>query len=35
MRLWLDHTAHRIDPTTRRAWVTDPHGHSTSSAMTG
>lgn len=27
MRLLLDHTAHRIDPGTRRVVVTDPHGH--------
>jgi NADPH-dependent 2,4-dienoyl-CoA reductase/sulfur reductase-like enzyme len=27
MELRLDHTAHRIDPATRRVVVTDPHGH--------
>jgi NADPH-dependent 2,4-dienoyl-CoA reductase/sulfur reductase-like enzyme len=27
MGLWLDHTAHRIDPATPRVLVTDPHGH--------
>jgi NADPH-dependent 2,4-dienoyl-CoA reductase/sulfur reductase-like enzyme len=27
MRLLLDHTAHRIDPATRRVLITDPHGH--------
>jgi NADPH-dependent 2,4-dienoyl-CoA reductase/sulfur reductase-like enzyme len=27
MRLLLDHTAHRIDPATRRVTVTDPSGH--------